>query len=501
MLSQSLLILDQYVFNESRNLGQGSNGEVFRGYRKNSPKDLVAIKRIAISGKDPKILTAIQNEITSLHELDHSNIIEFIDYSFDDNYIYIIMEYCPNGDLRKLIESNGKLSTIDAMNYFKQIIEAMFFVNKKKYFHRDIKPANLLLLNKKTIKLADFGLARVIDPSRALATTLAGSFLYMAPEIYNNNDYSFNCDVWSTGLVLYEMLYGELPWKANYVGLLQKLIQETPLVFPKSPKIDPNIKDLIKLMLNKNPRDRPDFKDILNHKALNHDYENSDSTEEEKEPPKYLDHLKDKGFFFGKLSKKVKKMKRSIGLSKNLSKDLEILLKKCKLMSSYKIKEILDGNDPDQKKIPSKQRDKRALESFKSIYIPLYEEEKAKFLDIISVYKSKNKDFNKNILNEDLSESKQFKLEYKLIFQEFLEVFQENFDMTEKEMFNDIDIENEAFKTILKLAYIRGYDKLDKKFRFDRYDPFIKFDQKIDKMDRRKLVRKVKKYQKLFEKN
>ena len=134
--------------------------------------------------------------------------------------------------------------------------------------HRDIKPANILF-SKGKIMLADFGFAKAIDETEKTLKerhSILGTPLYMSPQILNEGAYTVKCDVWSTGCLFYELLFGKLPWIGTSVPNLLWKIRTEPLTFPK--KIDDNTKDLLAKMLKYDEESRISWKEVLEHPAL-----------------------------------------------------------------------------------------------------------------------------------------------------------------------------------------------------------------------------------------
>ena len=502
-----ITLFEEYVFLENDCLGKGSFGEVFKGYRKSNPKELLAIKKIEMSkfteNQTEFIQKSIENEINSLIDLEHPNIIKLIDFKVDqDKFCYIITEYCNGGDLRSL---QGKISLQVVMKYFKQIVKAMNYANKHHYIHRDLKPENILL-SKGIIKIADFGLARVIvDPKvKMQMTSMIGSYLYMAPEVFYKDSYSSKCDVWSTGFLLYQMIYGVSPWSgANPIDFFENNITKIPLEFKKKPKISSDLMDLIAKMLTIDQDKRPDFNEVLHHNAMKEDYSSSDDEKkEEGGPPKYLEYLKNMADFFGKLSQDVKSKRFAIGLSTKLGSKLWILLKKIEVIAFNKIQRILSGKEEELKKIPKKYREKSVLKRYKPFYDPLFEKSQEVFLVYIEKNQTSDKDFNRFVLNSDWNVAQEFKDEYNEIFKEFIEEFCDIFDRKIKELLGDEDTEDEILGIVLKLIQVRKFKNLKTKFGFEKdeesEDPFICLEEEINEMKRKNLVKKVLLYRKRF---
>jgi serine/threonine-protein kinase ULK/ATG1 len=122
------------------------------------------------------------------------------------------------------------------MNYFKDLMKAFQILIKFNIMHRDIKPSNILLHNG-IIKLADFGFCKPLKDARDLSQTMLGSPIYMAPEVLKGEVYTMKADIWSLGVVLYEMLYGFCPFEEKTIARLISLIDESTVIFPSNVKI------------------------------------------------------------------------------------------------------------------------------------------------------------------------------------------------------------------------------------------------------------------------
>jgi len=172
----------------------------------------------------------------------------------------------------------GPLEEDEACSIIKQIADVFVTLDKLDIrndegtkitmMHRDIKPANIMFHEDK-VKLADFGFAKIIDDVAKDVSdggTLLGSPVYMPPQILNDQEYNYKCDVWSTGVVFYELIFGKIPWNGYSDTDLYRNITTKPLTFPK--KISEDTQDLIKRMLTIKEEDRISWTDVMNHKAL-----------------------------------------------------------------------------------------------------------------------------------------------------------------------------------------------------------------------------------------
>ena len=249
-----------------KQLGSGSFGRVFL-VSHNETKKLYALKvidkrKLLISyGK----LDIIYNEINIHSKLDHENIIKLYNVHEDNESINIIMEYAPNGNLYELItkEKNG-FSEYKAFEYFIQVVNAVYYLHNNNIIHRDIKPENILIGDDNKIKLCDFGWAKELTLENR--STFCGTIEYMAPEIVENENYDYGVDIWSLGILLYELLYGHSPFKANNTKNVILNIKSHELTYDdKNKNVSKSCKDLIKKLLNNNPQKRYKIKDILEH--------------------------------------------------------------------------------------------------------------------------------------------------------------------------------------------------------------------------------------------
>jgi serine/threonine-protein kinase ULK/ATG1 len=240
-----------YIYTKKKYIGSGSFAKVYKG-QNIITKQIVAIKVIYKNKLNKQINSKIDLEIKVLKENNnHNNIVKLIDvlYSDDLKYVYIIMEYCENGDLSTYIKNN-KLNEEQVKYYMIQLKNGLEYLRNNNIIHRDLKPANILLTqNYKILKIADFGLAKNIHDYSELMDTLCGSPLYMAPELINNKKYNLQSDLWSIGIILYEMLYHKHPYgnPQNIIELIDK-INNHVIIFDNINLTDDAIK-LVKMLL------------------------------------------------------------------------------------------------------------------------------------------------------------------------------------------------------------------------------------------------------------
>ena len=249
-----------------KQLGSGSFGRVYL-VEHNDTKKLFALKvvdkrKLMVSyGK----LDIIYNEINIHSKLAHENIIKLYNIHEDNENIEIIMEYAENGNLYELISNEkGGLSESKAFDYFIQVVNAVYYLHNNNIIHRDIKPENILIGNDNKIKLCDFGWAKELTLENR--STFCGTVEYMAPEIVGSENYDYSVDIWSLGILLYELLYGHSPFKASNTKNVILNIKTHELIYDdQNKKVSKACKDLIQKLLVSNPQKRLKIKDILEH--------------------------------------------------------------------------------------------------------------------------------------------------------------------------------------------------------------------------------------------
>jgi serine/threonine-protein kinase ULK/ATG1 len=162
----------------------------------------------------------VKKEISIMKELDHKNIVRYIDDFRDKGEWYIVLEYCGKGDLDHFKQKVGKIPEQHCKMFIEGILEALVELHKKKIAHRDLKLANILITDDYKLKLADFGFSK--DYESGYMKTFCGSPITMAPEILKRETYNEKCDVWSLGVITYMLLYRIppfLPTKAEGMGI------------------------------------------------------------------------------------------------------------------------------------------------------------------------------------------------------------------------------------------------------------------------------------------
>jgi len=229
--------------------------------------------------KDQKSTEQLRTEIKILRKVRHDNIISYQGMFDGDQFLYIILEYAPKGELfDQIIQLSGRMSETEVRNIFRQLLQAVAYLHSKGITHRDIKPENILLDQHGKIKLSDFGLAKFLEASQ-MAITLCGTPQYVAPEIIrigtarsrdeplSQEGYSTPVDMWSLGVSLFFLLTGELPFQEeDRFSLFQQIEKGRFSKLPKNWKlVSDEAKDLLSKLLDVNSATRITANDSLNH--------------------------------------------------------------------------------------------------------------------------------------------------------------------------------------------------------------------------------------------
>ena len=257
-------------------IGKGSFSKVYIGVDENDNK--YAIKKI-YKKNDIKYLNLVEKEIEIMEKLNHKNIVKLYDKIYTDKHIFLIMELC-DGDLNNYIKNNT-LSENVIKEIMKQLIEVLKYIMDNNIVHRDLKPHNILINKDYTLKLADFGFAKEFKET-LLTDTVCGSPLYMAPEILNHHKYNIKSDLWSVGVILYEMVMKEHPFKALNITELTNVINKKKPIF-LNVDIDSECKKLIERLLIVDSTNRLEWDELYeNNWIYNNNNVLSEMSEKEK---------------------------------------------------------------------------------------------------------------------------------------------------------------------------------------------------------------------------
>ncbi len=193
-------------------LGEGGMADVFLAVDTLLNREVaVKILRGDLSG-DPVALLRFQREANAASALSHPNIVEIYDVGEENNKHYIIMEYVRGRTLKQLVQQRGAMDKNEALSVMEQLVSAVIVAHKNNIIHRDIKPQNVLVKDDGTVKITDFGIATAKDAVQLTQTdTVMGSVHYLAPELARGEAASMQSDIYSLGIVFYELLTGNVP--------------------------------------------------------------------------------------------------------------------------------------------------------------------------------------------------------------------------------------------------------------------------------------------------
>ncbi len=246
-------------------LGQGGMATIFRAHDAQLGRD-VAVKVLRSEyGRDPAFVARFRQEAQSAAALNHPNVVNVFDYGMESGDPFIVMELIDGGDLGSIIRERGPLEPVAAARIAQQIFEALDAAHARGIIHRDIKPTNVLLTSGGRVKVADFGIARAFSEAQlTMPGTTLGSVHYFSPEQARGEMVTSASDVYSAGLVLFEMLTGRRAWTGDSAGAVAvaRLAGDPPT--PSSLRSGiPQILDIaVRRTLARTPADRPTAADM-----------------------------------------------------------------------------------------------------------------------------------------------------------------------------------------------------------------------------------------------
>lgn len=247
-----------------KRLGKGKFGLVLKAREKESGCviALKVLKKANLRREHAEV--QLRREIEIQSALSHPNILRLYGFFYDEIRIYLILEYAPGGELYKhLKDCGGRFNERKAAAYIAALASALRHCHAKGVIHRDLKPENLLLDANDNLKIADFGWSvHAVRASRR--TTMCGTLDFLAPEMCEGKEYDTAIDLWSLGVLLYEMLYGKPPFEEDSERHTKRRITEVDIVFPPG-DISPRAKHLIKSLLRREPEKRLPLTDVLRH--------------------------------------------------------------------------------------------------------------------------------------------------------------------------------------------------------------------------------------------
>ena len=262
-------------------LGEGSFGKCYL-VEAASDKCRCVIKQIDIKFMSPEEKEETIREALILKNLSHPNMIHFRDaYTTKKQKLCIVMDFADGGDLQsKIKERNGRHFPEDqVIDWFVQLCLAMKHVHDRKILHRDLKSQNIFLTRTGRVKLGDFGIAKVLSGTADNAKTVVGTPYYLSPEIIENRPYNFKSDIWSLGVLLYELCNLKPPFDASSLHFLALKIVRG-VYPPLSKEYSQPLRTLIGRMLKIDPQARPTIHEILREPIIRNRIKNFLSTPE-----------------------------------------------------------------------------------------------------------------------------------------------------------------------------------------------------------------------------
>ncbi|KAM7274398.1 hypothetical protein ACFE04_029062 [Oxalis oulophora] len=242
-------------------VGEGSFGKVYKGRRKYTGQT-VAMKFIMKHGKSDKDIHNLRQEIEILRKLKHENIIEMLD-SFESPQEFCVVTEFAQGELFEILEDDKCLPEEQVQAIAKQLVRALHYLHSNRIIHRDMKPQNILIGAGSVVKLCDFGFARAMSANTVVLRSIKGTPLYMAPELVREQPYNHTADLWSLGVILYELFVGQPPFYTNSVYALIRHIVRDPVKYPD--EMSSSFKSFLKGLLNKVPQNRLTWPALIEH--------------------------------------------------------------------------------------------------------------------------------------------------------------------------------------------------------------------------------------------
>ena len=254
-----------------RAIGEGGMANVYLGY------DTILDRNVAIKilrgdlSNDEKFVRRFQREALSASSLAHPNIVEMYDVGEDDGLYYIVMEYVDGKTVKQLLKKRGNLTLSETIDIMLQLTDGMSHAHDSYIVHRDLKPQNIMIKDDGQIKITDFGIAMALNSTQLTQTnSVMGSVHYLPPEQASGKGSTIKSDIYSMGIVFYELLSGSLPFRGdNAVEIALKHMRDPlPSLRDENPTIPQSIENIIKRATAKNPKNRYDdarsmYEDLL----------------------------------------------------------------------------------------------------------------------------------------------------------------------------------------------------------------------------------------------
>ncbi len=257
MIMKGQKISDRYQV--IKNIGEGGMANVYLAY------DTILDRNVAVKvlrgdlANDEKFVRRFQREALAASSLSNPNIVEVYDVGEDNGEYYIVMEYIEGKHLKQLLKKRGKLTVSEAVDIVLQITDGLSVAHDSYIIHRDIKPQNIMILENGLVKITDFGIAMAMNSTQLTQTnSVMGSVHYLPPEQASGKGATLQSDIYSIGILFYELLTGKLPFKGeNAVEIALKHLKEPlPSIREEIPNIPQSVENIIIKATAKNPKNR-----------------------------------------------------------------------------------------------------------------------------------------------------------------------------------------------------------------------------------------------------
>ncbi len=274
MHSGTSKLVKDYIFNIDTPLGKGQFSTVYKAQNK-IDKNIFALKVMPLNeiNRDISFAEIVENEFKVFTALEATKtcqyIVHLIEWFRTEKYLYMVTEFCDGGDLEQYSKKKGPLPESKVIEILRQFITGYLEVHKLKIMHRDIKLSNLML-HKGKLKITDFGFSKIFEKFyEPVRHSIKGTPLTMAPQVFRGDDYTEKCDVWSLGVVLYQLLYNATPWDhsdgmSNY---FQRIMNDQ-IRFNRKVPVSDWMKQFIVKCLSFEESNRLSWEDIQRHPLI-----------------------------------------------------------------------------------------------------------------------------------------------------------------------------------------------------------------------------------------
>ena len=259
MLTKGQKINDRYEI--IKRIGEGGMANVYLA------NDTILDRKVAIKvlrgdlSNDEKFIRRFQREALSVSNLSHPNIVEVYDVGEEDGQYYIVMEYIEGKTLKQLLKKRETLTLPEVIDIMLQLTDGLAHAHESYIIHRDIKPQNIMILDNGLVKITDFGIAMALNATQLTQTnSVMGSVHYLPPEQANGKSATVKSDIYSLGILMYELITGSVPFKGdNAVEIALKHMKEKiPSIRKQNPTIPQSVENIVIKATAKNPRNRYD---------------------------------------------------------------------------------------------------------------------------------------------------------------------------------------------------------------------------------------------------